>query len=258
MIVCVTGTGTDVGKTVATAALAVAAARAGWRVRVAKPIQTGEPAGRGDLAEVQRLAGVEDVHEFVRYPDPLAPVMAARVAGMSTLTCAGVAERVSALDGADGPEGSGTLVLVEGAGGLLVELGLGLGPELEPELGPVDAPWGIADLAARLGAPVVVVTTTGLGSLNHAGLTLEAIHHRGLTCAGLIGGSVPHEPDLATRLNLEEFQRGFGPAHTPWLGAVPEGAGALAREEFMAGVAEWIRLPPLLPPLPPAAPPRTE
>ena len=58
--------------------------------------------------------------------------------------------------------------------------------------------WTIADLARELSAPLVVTTTTGLGSLNHALLTLEAIERRGVGCAGLIGGSVPADPDLAT------------------------------------------------------------
>lgn len=227
MILCVTGTGTDVGKTVATAALASVAAEAGWRVRVVKPVQTGEPEGCGDLAEVQRLSGVEDLHEFARYPEPVAPVMAASIAGMSTLNCADVAKRVRGLDG------EGALVLVEGAGGLLVELGLD----------PQGRPWGLTDLASAVEAPVVLVTSTGLGALNHASLTLEALHNRGLTCAGVIGGSMPPEPDLATRLNVEEFISGFGPVRSPWLGAVPAGAGAMDEQQFTASAAQWIRLP---------------
>lgn len=227
MIICMTGTGTDVGKTIATAALAAAAQHAGWRVRVAKPIQTGEPAGHGDLATVESLTGITDLQELARYPEPLAPVMAARRAGMPTCSLSEVAISLSSLDA------TSHLLLIEGAGGLMVELGEG---------------WTIADLARELSAPLVVTTTTGLGSLNHALLTLEAIERRGVGCAGLIGGSVPADPDLATGLTLEEFSAsgGFGPTRVPWLGGIPEGAGALTREEFLHQAPRWLTLPPEL------------
>ena len=82
----VTGTGTGVGKTVVTAAVAALAAARGSRVAVVKPAQTGvggdEP---GDLAEVRRLAGVTDLHELARYPDPLSPAAAARHCGLDPL-----------------------------------------------------------------------------------------------------------------------------------------------------------------------------
>lgn len=72
MIICITGTNTDVGKTIATAAIAAQLKAAGKHVIVAKPVQTGEPAGLGDAPTISRLAGVE-TREFVRYPEPLAP-----------------------------------------------------------------------------------------------------------------------------------------------------------------------------------------
>ena len=79
-IVVVTGTNTDVGKTVVTAAVATLAATRGTSVAVVKPAQTGVTAdGPGDLATVRQLAGVTDLHEYVRYPDPLSPAAAARL-----------------------------------------------------------------------------------------------------------------------------------------------------------------------------------
>jgi dethiobiotin synthetase len=78
-VLVVTGTGTGVGKTVVTAAVAALAAARGSRVAVVKPAQTGVDADEpGDLAEVRRLAGVTDLHELARYPDPLSPAAAAR------------------------------------------------------------------------------------------------------------------------------------------------------------------------------------
>ena len=104
------------------------------------------------------------------------------------------------------------VVLVEGASGLLVRLADDL---------------TLADIASDLGAPLV--TSMGLGSLNAAELTVEAARHRGLHVLGLIGGSLPTEPDLATRLNIEEIPQVTG---VPLLGCLPAGMGQLSREEF--------------------------
>ena len=73
-VVVITGTGTGVGKTIATAALAGCARGAGLDVAVCKPVQTG---GDDDLAEVARLSGVTELVSVARYPEPLAPVAAA-------------------------------------------------------------------------------------------------------------------------------------------------------------------------------------
>lgn len=213
----VSGTGTDVGKTVVTAAVAALALAAGARVAVVKPVQTGEalgppgPAGdlAGDLAAVRRLSGVTQTHELARYPDPLSPEAAARAAGRPPLDLAAAAAFVKGID-AD-------LVLVEGAGGLLVRYD------------PAGAT--IADLAAMLGAPVLVVTTPGLGTLNHTALTLEALSRRGLTAAGVVIGSWPARPGLAERSNLTDLAVIAG---RPLAGALPAGAGRLSRAAFLA------------------------
>ena len=76
-VLVVSGTGTGVGKTVVTAALAALAATRGARVAVVKPAQTGAAADdQGDLDGVRRLAGVTDLHEHARFPDPLSPASA--------------------------------------------------------------------------------------------------------------------------------------------------------------------------------------
>ena len=115
MIIYVTGTNTDVGKTVATAALASAFKQRGREVVYAKPLQTGEPEGKGDAVTVGKLAGVE-VTEMVRFPEPLAPNLSARRAGMDQPGLQELKEWIAALDA------PGRVVLVEGAGGLLVRL----------------------------------------------------------------------------------------------------------------------------------------
>jgi dethiobiotin synthetase len=108
------------------------------------------------------------------------------------------------------------LVLVEGAGGLLVrfdEDGLTL-----------------ADLARGLRAPVLVVAGPQLGTLNHTALTLEALAPRGLELSGLVLGSWPADPGLAERSNLRDLET---LAARPLLGALPAGAGALDRAAFL-------------------------
>ena len=96
-VLVVTGTGTGVGKTVVTAAVAALARDRGSRVAVVKPGQTGVgPDEAGDLDDVRRLSLVDDLHEHARFPDPLAPAAAARVSGRPAIA---VAESVAAAVG---------------------------------------------------------------------------------------------------------------------------------------------------------------
>lgn len=203
-VVVVTGTGTGVGKTIATAALASCARGAGRDVAVCKPVQTG---GDDDLAEVARLSGVTELVSVARYPDALAPVAAAALAGRSLPSAEQIVAAVRAVDR------PGRLTLVEGAGGLVVEL----------------AASGITlrDLAVELAAPVLVVCAAGLGTLNHTALTLEALDNKGVSCAGLIIGSWPTTPDAA-----EEFNRGALDDLAPVRAVLPAGAAALPPAGF--------------------------
>lgn len=108
-VLVITGTGTGVGKTIATAALAGAVRQAGLAVAVCKPVQTGTADGDDDLAEVGRLSGVTELFAAARYPAPLAPVAAAEQAGMALPTRA---ELLALIRDGDQP---GRLTLVEGA-----------------------------------------------------------------------------------------------------------------------------------------------
>jgi dethiobiotin synthetase len=207
----VTGTGTGVGKTVVTAAVAALAAVRGTVVAVAKPAQTGVgPGEEGDLDVVRRLAGVTDVREYGRFADPLSPAAAARCAGRAPVDLEAVAGQLAALSR------ERRLVLVEGTGGLL---------ERYDEEGAT-----IADLARTLEAPVLVVTAAGPGTVNHTALTLEAMAHRGLELAGLVIGAWPAEPDLACRSSVRDLET---LAARPLAGAMPAGAGELDAAEFL-------------------------
>jgi len=210
-LVFVTGTSTEVGKTVVTAAVAALALDRGQTVAVVKPGQTGVAEGEpGDVDVVAALSGCTSVHELTRYPDPLSPAAAARTSGRAPLDPALLYDVVLRL------QESHDLVLVEGAGGLLVrydEDGLTL-----------------ADLARGLRAPVLVVAGPQLGTLNHTALTLEALAHRGVSLEGIVLGSWPADAGLAERSNLRDLET---LAARPLLGALPSGAGQLGRDEFL-------------------------
>ena len=219
MILVVTGTGTGVGKTVVTAALARCASGAGIDVAVCKPVQSGSNED-DDLAEVGRLSGVSTLLGVASYPDPLAPAAAAARAGRSLPTAADILGAVRSIDR------PGRLTLVEGAGGLLVEL----------------AAHGktLRDLAAQLDAPVVVVCEAGLGTLNHTALTLEALDRKGLSCAGLVIGSWPDPAGAAERYNRDALA-----LLAPVRAVLPAGAAALSGDDFAemskrAFDADWV------------------
>ncbi|MEU2513986.1 dethiobiotin synthase [Streptomyces syringium] len=217
-VLVVTGTGTEVGKTVVTAAIAAAAVAAGRSVAVLKPAQTGVTAQEpGDVAEVERLAGAVTGLELARYPEPLAPATAARRAGRAPVRPKEIEQAAARL------AESHDLVLVEGAGGLLVRLD--------------EAGSTLADVARLLDAPVLVVAQPGLGTLNITALTAEALRARDLRCTGVVIGSWPAVPDLATRCNLADLPEA---AEAPLLGAVPEGAGTLPPATFRTSAPTWL------------------
>jgi dethiobiotin synthetase len=211
-VLVVTGTGTGVGKTVVTSAIATLAVAAGRLVAVLKAAQTGVDADQpGDVDEVRRLVGPSiTCRELARYPDPLAPATAARRAGLPPVTpaIATAAARELAAEH--------DLVLIEGAGGLLA---------------PLDDSGGtLADVAAAMAAPVLLVAAAGLGTLNHTALTVEVLRTRGLGCVGMVIGAWPAEPDLAAQCNLADLPAVTG---LPLLGALREGAGRLTPGEFL-------------------------
>lgn len=151
----VTGTDTDVGKTVASAALVRALDGAYW-----KPVQSGTAdLPEGDSGIVAHLAGVPVLPPRHNFAAPLSPDQAAALEGRS------IALDDFALPACDRP------LVVEGAGGVLV---------------PLNDQVLMIDLMERLGLPVVVAARTGLGTINHTLLTLQALRARDLTVAGVV------------------------------------------------------------------------
>jgi dethiobiotin synthetase len=115
------------------------------------------------------------------------------------------------------------LVLVEGAGGLLVRFD--------------DEGGTLADAASLLDAPVLVVASAGLGTLNTTELTARELRRRGLDFAGIVIGSWPDSPDLASRCNLADLPV---VAEAPLLGALPAGAGSYDVTAFRAEAPGWL------------------
>jgi len=215
----VTGTDTGVGKTIVTAAIAAAASAAGLAVAVVKPCQTGIDPEADDLTAgdepdadvVARLAAPAFATTLETYAAPLAPAVAARLARRPALALDTVIDTVRTLQGVH------DLVVIEGAGGVLVPMG--------------DQAWTVIDLAMALSAPAVIVARSGLGTLNHTALTRMALASRGVRDLVVLG-SWPKAPALVDRTNLREL-----PAIA---GAVPEGAGTLPGDEFRAQAPQWL------------------
>ena len=220
----VTGTDTGVGKTVVAAALILALREAGVRALGFKPVESGLGEGEPADSEVLRAAsGVDEplARPLLRLPEPLAPAVAAERAG-EALDPGAVEERVRALRAcADG-------VVVEGAGGLLVPLA-----------------WGYTalDLAERMGLLAVVVARTGLGTINHTLLTVEALRRRrvGVHAVVLNGRGAP--PDLAESTNPDALERLL-----PGVPLVVLSREAAATSTLEVARAATASLRPLLPP----------
>lgn len=213
-VLLVTGTDTGVGKTVVTAAVTAAARAVGYTVAVLKPAESGVVAGAGvesDVQTVARLAAPRTVRTLVSYPDPLAPLTAARQSGMPELMIGDVIQAVEVASA------DHDVVLIEGSGGLLVPMGEG--------------GWTVADLAVALRIPAIVVARSGLGTLNHITLTFEAMANRGIS-GWLVLGSWPVEPELVHWTNLADL-RGVS-------GVLPEGAGAMAPQQFREAAPRWL------------------
>lgn len=178
----VTATDTGIGKTVVTAALALALAARGRHPSVMKPVQTGNLADdpAGDAMILERLAGVPVANVYA-FRQPVAPLVAARAAGRA-IELAPILERARAL---------ASPLLVEGAGGLLVPVGEG---------------WTIADLACALDFPLVVVARAGLGTVNHTALTVRVARGEGLEVAGVVLNEhgCPPDPSWDTNAALIE------------------------------------------------------
>lgn len=184
----VTGTGTGVGKTWVTRGLARAAAHEGLRVVALKPYETGCAPHALDARALAHACGrpeLADAPGLYRVPPPLAPYAATLAGETPPPPVDTMAARLEALaEGAD-------VVLVEGAGGLLVPLG---------------SEHTMADLAVRLGMPLLIVARDGLGVLSHTLAVVEAARARELTIAAvvLVASEASEDPSPASNRAILE------------------------------------------------------
>jgi dethiobiotin synthetase len=158
-----TGTDTDVGKTIACAWMMLHAPVSYW-----KPVQAG--LDETDEATIRALTGVDEkrfVPTIYNLPEPLSPHEAAKRSGVTI-----------DMDRFKLPYGSDPLI-VEGAGGLMV---------------PLNESSLVIDLIIQLGLPAILVCRTGLGTINHSLLSIEALKSRDIPISGviLVGPDVPH------------------------------------------------------------------
>ena len=188
----VTGTDTGVGKSVVAAAIVARLREQGHRVRAVKPLITGldeapDPDWPPDHELLARVSGQTPAATIMHgFGPPVSPHLAAELAGTQLPSAR---ELASAIRSAT-PDGS--LLLVEGVGGLLVPIG------------PDDS---VRDLASALGLPLIVAARPGLGTINHTLLTIEAAIAAGLRVAGIVITPWPPDPDEMLRSNRETIER---------------------------------------------------
>lgn len=215
----ITGSDTGVGKTFVTAAIARSLRQQGHPVRVCKPVATGADYCEGrwisdDTRRLAEAAGEQDLEAITPWalPEPAAPPVAARLAGV-VLTLEDLAGAVHrrARDGVP--------VLVEGVGGLLC---------------PLTDRETVADLAAALGLPLLLVVRRSLGTLNHTLLTREAARIRRLPLVGVVVSETEPVSGVAAETNVEELRRRLD---VPILCVAPHQPGPLPAA--VAGVDWW-------------------
>ncbi len=218
----VTATDTGVGKTEVACALLSGARARGLDAVGMKPAQSGLSAGESSDAERLRAAagGVEPLGAICPYAfePPLAPAVAARLAGLE-ISFGRILEAASALAARH------EALLVEGAGGLLV---------------PLTDGETYADLAVALALPVLVVARTGLGTVNHTALTVEALRRRRLSVAGIVLNRTGPGDDPSVPYNAGEIARLTGIAPAAILPFVPDiEARAAALRSMLAGKIQF-------------------
>ena len=226
----ITGTDTDVGKSLIACALIQAFAARGYRAAPMKPIAAGTIKIDGvdmniDVAALREVSGstaaLADINPYC-FTEPIAPHLAARhenvVVEMDVIRAAFARLKADA-----------DTVLVEGAGGFLV---------------PLSMTQSMAEIPAALSLDVILVVGMRLGVLNHALLTVEAIRSRGLTLAGWIANTaVAGATMLAFDENHATLERMIG---APLLGTVPHDAHSRDTAERAKRASHYLRMDTLL------------
>jgi dethiobiotin synthetase len=191
--VFVTGTGTEVGKTVVAAVIARTAAERGERVAVFKPAVSGldefaEPGEEPDHELLRRAAGSAQTDDEIapyRYGPPVSPHLGAELAGERIEPARLREAAMAAGEGAD-------LLVCEGVGGLMV---------------PLTLDYLVRDLARDLAFPLVIAAPPSLGTINHTLLTIDAARAVALEISAVVLTPWPAEPGEVERSNREAIER---------------------------------------------------
>jgi dethiobiotin synthetase len=220
--VFVTGTDTGVGKSVLAAAVCAALAARGDRVAAFKPAVTGLDDDPGDWGHDHELlasaAGTgqspEDVSPY-RFGPAASPHLAAEAAGIEI-------DPGRLFDAADRTASAVDALVVEGVGGLMV---------------PLTPTYLVRDFAADLGLPILIAARTGLGTINHTVLTVEAAREAGLRIAAVVMTPWPAEPSPVEMSNLRTVEALTAEATTGLPLATPEELAIAGRD---LPLEEWL------------------
>jgi len=235
----ITGTDTGIGKTVVTCALAARARQLGVRVAAMKPIESGiderivsDGGPKSDAERLQAACGGDDPLTLIRpyvLEEPLAPMVAAQRAGLRI--------ELDALDAAcDALGASRDLLLIEGAGGLLV---------------PITAACSFLDLFARWHCALIIVAGNRLGVINHVLLTVRAAEAAHVPVrAVILTQYTDRDAGIAEATNHDALVT-LLPRHTilrfPWVDRTDD-LDALAAAAAGSGLDVLLHLPPVTPP----------
>lgn len=214
--IVVAGTDTGVGKTVVSALL-VCALRAKGGARYFKPVQTGDESDTARVAALAAIPSAQVVPPALSFALPASPHTAAKAEGTAideNEVVAAIESQVESLRAED-------RLVVELAGGILVPYRIG---------------FDQGDLLRRLGYSVVLVARSGLGTLNHTGLSIEALERRGVRIAAIFVVGEPHRENVLTLkaqhpaiplFEVPHFDRLDGAMLERWVGAQPNVAETL-------------------------------
>jgi dethiobiotin synthetase len=214
----ITGTDTGVGKTIVAAGLVASLRHSGFDIGVMKPVETGFSLRSSDAVFLKKMAGVKDSLDSIcpyRLKHPLSPFTAAKIENVSIRF-----ERIARAY--EGLLQNHQALLVEGAGGLLV---------------PITREKMMADLALYLKLPVLIISRTGLGTINHTLLSVEAAKQRGVEVAGVIFNHLGPRRGLAERTN-PSIIRHF--SDVPILGEIPYAPFLKRKERIDGTIKAWV------------------
>jgi dethiobiotin synthetase len=214
----ITGTDTGVGKTIVAAGLAASLANSGMDIGVMKPIETGFSLRSSDAFYLKKIAGVKDSLDSIcpyRLKHPLSPFTAAKIENVS-IRLERIARAYEVL------LQNHQALLVEGAGGLLV---------------PITREKMMADLALYLKLPVLIISRTALGTINHTLLSVEVARQRGIELAGVIFNHLGPRRGLAERTNPSVIRHFID---VPILGEIPYAPFLRREDRIDKRIKEWV------------------